>query len=154
MKTTGFSLTECATLLGVKTDTLKKWHGHGCPGEKDGSVWKFDTAKVFAWKLERTREECAPKPQVQNEIPADGFEAIDPDYERARKDKEMADKLALGNMRTRGETVDIGAVKKLGEGVMVAIRQRILAMGLVPDEEDRVLIELMNLQNLDWSRES
>jgi len=150
---TGATLTECATLLGVKTDTLKKWHGHGCPGEKDGSVWKFDTAKVFAWKLEKTREECTPKP-AQNESPAEGYEAIDPDYERARKDKEMADKLALSNMRTRGETVDIAAVKKLGEGVMIAIRQRILAMGLPPDEEDKVLVELMNLQGLDWSREN
>lgn len=150
---TGATLTECANLLGVKTDTLKKWHANGCPGEKDGSVWKFDTAKVFAWKLERTREECTPKP-AQNESPVEGFEAIDPDYERARKDKEMADKLALGNMRTRGETVDISAVKKFGETVMVAIRQRILAMGLTPDEEDKCLIELMQLQDLDWTREN
>lgn len=147
------TLTECAAALGVKTDTLKKWHGHGCPGEKDGTTWKFDTAKVFAWKLERTREECTPKP-AQNESPGDGFEAIDPDYERARKDKEMADKLALGNMRTRGETVDISAVKKFGETVMVAIRQRILAMGLAPDEEDKCLIELMRLKDLDWTREN
>lgn len=147
------TLTECASVFGVKTDTLKKWHGHGCPGEKDGSVWKFDSAKVFAWKLDRTREEYTPKPTT-NQIPADGFEEIDPDYERARKDKEMADKLALGNMRTRGETVDIAAVKKLGETVMVALRQRILAMGLAPDEEDKCLIELMNLQDLDWSRDS
>ena len=149
---TGATLTECANVLGVKSDTLKKWHGHGCPGEKDGSVWKFDTAKVFAWKLERTREECTPKP-AQNESPAaDGFDAIDPDYERARKDREMADKLLLGNMRTRGKTVDIAAVKKLGEGTMIAIRQKILSMGMAPAEEDRVLMELVNLQELDWTR--
>jgi phage terminase Nu1 subunit (DNA packaging protein) len=149
----GSTLTECATLLGIKTDTLKKWHGHGCPGEKDGDRWKFDVAKVFSWKLERTREECTPKP-IQNESPVDGFEAIDPEYERARKDREMADKLALQNMRTRGETVDIAAVKKLGEGVMVAIRQRLLAMGLPPNEEDKCLIELMRLQDLDWTRDN
>lgn len=147
------TLTECAAALGVKTDTLKKWHANGCPGEKQGSVWKFDTAKVFDWKIERTREECTPKPSEQNDSPG-AWENLDPDYERARKDKEMADKLALGNMRTRGETVDIAAVKKLGESVMVAIRHRILAMGLAPDEEDRCLLELMNLQSIDWSRES
>ena len=145
------TLTECAAAFGVKPDTLKKWHGHGCPGEKDGNVWKFDTAKVFAWKLERTRDECTSKPP-QNEGPGSGMEDIDPEYERARRDREMADKLALGNMRTRGETVDIAAVKKLGETVMVAIRQRILAMGLATDEEDKLLTELMNLQVLDWTR--
>ena len=145
------TLTECSSALGIKTDTLKKWHGHGCPGEKDGSTWRFDLAKVFAWKLERVREECTPAPQAAS---AGGYEDIDPEYERARKDKEMADKLALGNMRTRGESVDIAAVKKLGESVMVAIRQRILAMGLAPDEADKCLIELMKLQDLDWTRDA
>lgn len=146
------TLTECAGLLGVKTDTLKKWHGHGCPGEKDGDRWKFDVAKVFAWKIERTREECTPKP-IQNESPADGSDAIDPEYERARKDREMADKLALGNMRTRGESVDISAVKKLGEKVMVALRGRLLNMPLTEEEKDKCLIELMQLKDLDWTRE-
>jgi phage terminase Nu1 subunit (DNA packaging protein) len=150
---TGATLTECATVLGVKTDTLKKWHGHGCPGEKDGSVWKFDTAKVFAWKLEKTREECTPKP-AQNESPVEGFEAIDPDYERARKDKEMADKLALGNARLRGEMIEVEEVCKMTEGFFGILRSKVMNMPLTPDEIDACLLSLMSFRDVDWSAEA
>ena len=145
-----YTLTECASILGIKTDTLKKWHSQGCPGEKLQTTWRFSVADVFAWRIERERELAAPpKP----EIPADLI-GIDPDYERARRDKEMADKLALANMRTRGETVEIASVKKLGEKVMVAIRQKILSFRITDDEKDALLIELMNLKNIDWTRDA
>jgi phage terminase Nu1 subunit (DNA packaging protein) len=73
--------------------------------------------------------------------------------EQLRRTKEEADRLALANARSRGELVEIAAVKKLGEKVMIAIRNRVLNMPLTDEEKDRCLIELMELGKLDWSRE-
>ena len=77
----------------------------------------------------------------------------DIEAEKLRKIREEADKLALQNARSRGETVEIASVKKLGEKVMVAIRNRILNMPLTDEEKDRCLRELLDLGRLDWSRE-
>ena len=49
--------------------------------------------------------------------------------------------------------VEIAAVKKLGEKVMIALRNRILAMPLTDEEKDRCLGELLSLADMDWSRE-
>lgn len=82
--------------------------------------------------------------------------ALGGDYEaeKLRKTREEADKLALQNARSRGELVEIAAVKKLGEKFMVALRNRILNFPLTDEEKDKCLLELMDLGNLDWSRES
>lgn len=77
----------------------------------------------------------------------------DIEAERLRKTREEADKLALANARSRGEVVEIAAVKKLGERVMVAVRNRLLNMPLTDEEKDRCLVEIMELGKLDWSRE-
>lgn len=78
----------------------------------------------------------------------------DHEAEKLRKTTEEADRLALANARSRGETVDIAAVKKLGEKVMVALRNRILNMPLTDEEKDKCLVEVMDLGKLDWSREA
>ena len=77
----------------------------------------------------------------------------DIEAEKLRKIREEADKLALQNARSRGELVEIASVKKLGEKVMIAIRNRILNMPLTDEEKDRCLRELLGLGRLDWSRE-
>jgi hypothetical protein len=77
----------------------------------------------------------------------------DIEAEKLRKTREEADRLALMNARSRGELVEIAAVKKLGEKVMIAIRNRLLNMPLTDDEKDRCLLDLMELDKIDWSRE-
>lgn len=77
----------------------------------------------------------------------------DIEAERLRKTREEADKLGLQNARSRGEVVEIQAVKKLGEKVLIAVRNRILNMPLTDEEKDSCLKELMDLGKLDWSRE-
>jgi len=77
----------------------------------------------------------------------------DHEAEKLRKTREEADRLALANARSRGELVEIAAVKKLGEKVMIALRNRILAMPLTDEEKDRCLGELLSLADMDWSRE-
>lgn len=78
----------------------------------------------------------------------------DLDAERLRKMTEEADKLALANARSRGELVEVTAVKKLGEKVMVAIRSRIMQFPLSDDEKDKLLTELLSLGKMDWSRDA
>lgn len=148
----GSTLTECATVLGVKTDTLKKWHGQGCPGGKEGTTWKFDVAKVFTWRLERERELCAPKASM-NESP-EGQEAIDPEYERARKDREMADKIALQNARLRGEMIEVEEVCKMTEGFFGVLRSKVMNLPLTADEIDLCLLSLMSFREVDWTYEA
>lgn len=76
----------------------------------------------------------------------------DIEAERLRKTREEADAIALKNARSRGELVEIAAVKKLGEKVMVAVRNRILNMPLTDEEKDSCLRELLALGDMDWSR--
>ncbi len=76
----------------------------------------------------------------------------DIEKERLRKTTEEADKLALANARSRGELVEIALVKKLGEQVMVAVRNRILNMPMTDEEKDSCLRELLALENMDWCR--
>lgn len=145
---TGTTLVECATVLGVKTDTLKKWHGHGCPGEKDGAVWKFDVAEVFAWRIEREKILSAPKESA----PKSG--EYDAEHERARKDKEMADKLALGNDRIRGELIEVEEVCRMIEGFFGVLRSKIINLPLTPDEIDACLLALMSFRDFDWAAQA
>lgn len=77
----------------------------------------------------------------------------DIEAEKLRKTKEEADRLALQNARSRGELVEISAVKKLGERAMIGIRNEILNMPLTDEEKDKCLRKLLALGEVDWSRE-
>jgi phage terminase Nu1 subunit (DNA packaging protein) len=81
--------------------------------------------------------------------------ALGGDYEaeRLRKTREEADRLALANARSRGELVEVASVRKLGEKVMIAVRNRILNMPLTDEEKDGCLRELLSLGDMDWSRD-
>jgi phage terminase Nu1 subunit (DNA packaging protein) len=74
--------------------------------------------------------------------------------EQLRRTKEEADKLELANARTRGELVEIAAVKPLGANVLIAVRNRILSFPLTDDEKDQCLRELLALADMDWTREA
>lgn len=74
--------------------------------------------------------------------------------ERLRKTTEEADKLAIANARSRGELVDISKVIRLGQNVLIAVRNRILNMPLTDDEKDGCLRELLALKDMDWTRDA
>ena len=77
----------------------------------------------------------------------------DLEAERLRKTRAEADRIELQNARSRGELVDAASVVRLGQSVMAAVRNRILAMPLTDDEKDGCLRELLSLADMDWSRE-
>lgn len=84
---------------------------------------------------------------------AAAFAGGDHEAERRGKTRAERERLELANARSRGELVEVAAVKKLGERIMVAIRAKILQSILSDDEKDKILLDLFNLKNMDWSRE-
>ena len=72
--------------------------------------------------------------------------------EQLRRTKEEADKLHLQNERTRGELVELIAVETLTEGMIKAMKSRILGMSmLTKKEQDSLLIELLSLRDMNLS---
>ena len=72
--------------------------------------------------------------------------------EQLRRTKEEADKLHLQNERTRGELVELIAVQTLTEGMIKAMKSRILGMSmLTKKEQDSLLIELLSLRDMNLS---
>ncbi|MCX6880878.1 MAG: hypothetical protein NTW21_44825 [Verrucomicrobia bacterium] len=63
-------------------------------------------------------------------------------------------RLDLQNARSQGELVEIGKVTRLGQRVLIAVRNRILAFPLTDDEKDACLRELLALKDMDWSRDA
>lgn len=75
--------------------------------------------------------------------------------ERAARIRQLsanAERIEIQNARSHGELVSVEKVKKLGEAVMIAIRQKILSFPIRADEQNKLLLELLNLKNMDWNR--
>ena len=79
------------------------------------------------------------------------FVGGDEKAERVRKLRAESERLELQNLRSKGELVDVGAVKRLGQKVTGAIQVRIQNMPMTDDEKDSCLRELLQLRNLDFS---
>ncbi len=119
----------------------------------EGIIPKHDHGKYDF--LECVKSYCAYiKTHKRNQYDSNSESSGDIEAERLRKTKEEADKLELHNARTRGELVEIAAVKKLGERVMIAIRSKILNFPITDDEKDALLRELMTINKIDWTAAS
>ena len=111
--------------------------------------------------LTKTLEELNAKPSGQSSQGANLYRLKDlvnaaaggdQRAENLRKTRAESERLELQNMRTKGELVEVAAVKRLGQNVMAAVRNRILNMPLTDDEKDQCLRELLELKNTDWNR--
>lgn len=74
--------------------------------------------------------------------------------ERLRKTREEADRLSIQNVRSRGELIEVDAVKALARAFHHALVRTIIAMPLTDEEKDRCLDEIQPLRDMDWGRES
>jgi phage terminase Nu1 subunit (DNA packaging protein) len=57
-----------------------------------------------------------------------GLDDIDAEYEKARKDREIADKHALANAERRGELVEVADVERTWLAACGSIKQRLLGI--------------------------
>jgi phage terminase Nu1 subunit (DNA packaging protein) len=118
----------------------------------DGIVVKSARGKYDLWKSIRGYIQYLQKRRV-NQHDALDPETTDIKKEQLRRTKEEADKLALANARSRGELIEVESVKRLGEKVMIAVRNQILNFPLSEDEKDQLLMQLLSLAEMDWSRD-
>ena len=127
--------THAAEFFKCSLPTIDAWIRNGCPVKERnarGGVGMLNLSDMTRWKIA----------QSQNRTQ-------DPIAERARRDSEAADKLALENARTRGEIVAADTVTSSWVGIMSEVRARLLSLptSLAPQvigattEEARALIE-------------
>lgn len=127
------SKADLARCLGVTANTITSWMDRGCPHEREGRLVKFRTVEVLLWLY---GERPSIKLVSDREARAAGGEEsdperryLDPDQERARKDSEMADKLALQNQERRGELIETAAAVASFVEVIGAAKAKVLGLG-------------------------
>lgn len=106
-----------AEFYGVSVPAVDGWIRRGCPVHErttNGRIKSLHLPDVVRWR-ESARE-------------SDSEDGLDPIAERARKDKEHADKLALENQARRGELVDVGEVGALWAKLASETRSRLLSI--------------------------
>ena len=112
--------------FGVSKNTLETWLQSGCPVyERDlaGRISWLYLPDVVRWHhLNRSAKVTA------TGATATAAADLDPIEQRARKDKEMADKLAIENQVRRSELVDVGEVRLLWAKVATDAKSRLRAV--------------------------
>jgi hypothetical protein len=103
---------QTAALLSVTPRTLRDWEkaGRGPPRNPDGT---YPGPAVVAWEVSRHR------PGLEDDL--------DGEQERARKDKEQADKLALENAETRGDVARVSVMERELSALFGDHRSNVLA---------------------------
>lgn len=105
---------ETAQLLRISEQALwKAVKERGCPSlGKFGRETRYDWREVFAWR-------------IADLMPDD----LDPARERARKDSEHADKLAMENAVRRGELAEVAQVERVWSDCIAIAKARLLGIG-------------------------
>ncbi len=131
-----------AKIFGVSTNTVGKWMGEGCPHERDGREVEFETVAVMEWMYGEQPTLNVVKSRITADYgEGDESERLDPEQEKARADKERADKLALDNQIRRGELVWAVDVEQEWAKVLMTVRAGFLALPSMVSEEIAVLVD-------------
>jgi phage terminase Nu1 subunit (DNA packaging protein) len=114
-----------AELLGVTPRTLRDWEkaGGAVPRNANGT---YSAPALVAWFVARERGDA---------------DALDSEQERARKDKETADKLAMENALRRGELIEAGQVERAWLDLVLAVRGKLLSL------PSKIASQLVNIPN-------
>lgn len=139
-------VTELAKLFNITPTRINQL-------ENEGVVFKVARGSYDQWRSIKGYISYLQDRRV-NQWDSKDEDQTDLKREQLRRTKEEADKLSLVNARTRGELVEVAMIRKLGEKVMSAVRNRIINMPLTDDEKDKCLRDLLQLAEMDWSRES
>lgn len=118
-----FTLADAASLLGKKTDTLKKWFGNGCPHRKNGRTYEVRIRDVFEWRLEYEREL----------LMGGGGEGepvmLNLEQERAKLARAQTEAAQMLNAQRRGELVIAREVEEAWAGMIASAKVKLLSLG-------------------------
>lgn len=128
---------EAAVFCGISYDMFKK-HRAGDDPPPMTFDRKFRSDELGEWVRRHERKKLTGKGK--------GPGMIDPIQERARKDREMADKYELENQVKRGELIDLATVESAAFDVVMRVRSRLMRMPsavapLLLGLEDRIEIQ-------------
>lgn len=137
---------QAAALAGLSVARLNQLLNEDDPPPREQD-YKYRTDKMGEWIARRAvkkhmgHRKNAP---VDLEIP----DALNPVQERARKDKELADKAALENAVRRGELVEASQIVAKWIEALTRVRARMLripwaAAPLLVGEDDQVKIQIV-----------
>lgn len=128
---------QAATLVGLTYRRFSQLLDTDLPPPR-GENGKYRSDAMGEWLAEYTRRKVLGNPK--------NVDALDPVRERARKDREMADRYELENKVRRGELIEAGIVKVAAMEVVMRVKSRMLRLPaaiapLVIGEEDRVVVQ-------------
>jgi phage terminase Nu1 subunit (DNA packaging protein) len=116
---TEVSREKCAEIFGVARSTLDGWVASGCPVAKPsprrGVTAGYNTADVFAWRLEQVKL-------------AMGGGALDLNSERARLARLQADGQEMRNEQLAGRLVDVATYEAQLDRAFAVVRAKLFAM--------------------------
>lgn len=106
--------TEAAVFFDVSPQAIDGWIRRGCPvleTHPSGRISRMNLSDMAAWRFQQ----------------ATGRD-LDPVAERARRDKETADKIAMENELRRSEVVDVAKVQTLWVRLTTEAKTRFLGL--------------------------
>lgn len=136
---------QVAVLIGVSYPRLQQLLQEDDPPPRNEAK-KYPTDQLGEWiKRRAVRMELGLRRGSTD--PDDDSPKLNPVQERARKDKELADKAALENAVRRGELIEASQVGAKWIEIMTRVRARLLripfaAAPLLVGEEDQVKIQI------------
>ena len=132
----GLNQNDAAKIAGIHVDTFRKMKERDLPPPKNANGF-YELDPLGDWIRNRARAEVAPNDSRGPLVPA---------QERARKDREMADRYELENRLRRGELIEVTVVQEAALEVVSRVRTRLLRLPsavtpLILGEEDRIAIQ-------------
>lgn len=121
-KTDTLTAQEFANLVNLDKRRVQQLAKEGVI-EKEGRG-RYPLGEITAYI--RYLQELVQRRKIDPELPEG---ALNPEQERARKDKELADKTELENRVRRGEVVEAAEIDAAWADIALAIRSKLLGMG-------------------------
>lgn len=143
---------QAAALAGISYSYLAKMQADEDPPPREPDM-TYRTDKMGEWIARRAVKKAlghrknAPVLPGSDDLDPDAPVLLNPIQERARKDKELADKASLENQVRRGELVEAAVVGAKWKEIILRVRSRMMRIPwasapLLVGEEDQIKIQM------------
>lgn len=120
-------MSEAAVLCGITYARIQQMMRDDDPPPREENK-KFRTDKLGDWIRRRAVKMAMEKPTSLSDDILGAAGMLNPIQERARKDKEQADKTALENEVRRGELVETSVIGAKWSEILMRVRSRMLRL--------------------------